>query len=93
METYWKLLEVRPGSQLRLTKIDDDIYEHLMSEFPDFDPSETINEDSMKSKEGKEKWRKFMMAYEKRVDDFNFGTMMRSNPKFEYGRDEVIFGQ
>ncbi|KXX74616.1 Protein PBDC1 [Madurella mycetomatis] len=48
-------------------------------------------EDEMKSKSGKERWRNFMMAYEKKVDDYNFGTILRSNPKFEYGQEETIF--
>jgi len=92
MSTYWTLLEGIRGSKLRLTKMDDEIYDHFKSEFPDFDPSETIDEERMKSKAGKEKWRSFMMQYEKKVDDYNFGTMLRSNPKFEYGEKETIFG-
>ncbi|TKA62718.1 hypothetical protein B0A49_09257 [Cryomyces minteri] len=91
MTTYWAILEKVRGSKLRLTKLDDEIYEHFKKEFPDFDPTATIDEDQMKSKEGKEKWRNFMMPYEKKVDDFNFGTMLRSNPKFEYGEKETIF--
>lgn len=77
---------------MRLTKLDEEIFEHFKTAFPEFDPQETIDEDKMKSKEGKEKWRNFMMAYEKRVDDYNYGTMLRSNPKFEYGEKETIFG-
>ena len=93
MSTYWAILEKVPGSKLRLTKMDDDIYEHLKTDFPEFDPAKTIDEDEMKSKTGKERWRKFMMAYEKKVEDYNFGTMMRGNPKWEYGKDETIFGR
>lgn len=93
MQTYWSILERVKGSSLRLTKFDDEIYEHLKRDFPDFDPAETIDEDKMKSKEGKEKWRNFMMAYEKKVNDYNFGTMLRANPKWEYGKDETIFGR
>ena len=93
MAIYWSLLEGMRGSKLRLTKMDDEIYEDLMKHFPDFDPQETIDEDKMKSKEGKEKWRDFMMPYEKKVEDYNFGTMLRANPKFEYGEKETIFGQ
>jgi hypothetical protein len=93
MATYWSILEKRRGSKLRLTKIDDEIYEHFRRDFPEIDVSQTIDEDAMKSKEGKERWRKFIMAYEKRVDDYNFGTMLRSNPKFEYGERETIFGR
>ncbi len=92
MATYWAILEKTRGSSLRLTKMDDEIYEHFRREFPEFDPRETINENKMKSKEGKERWRNFMMAYEKTVDDYNFGTMLRANPKFEYGEKETIFG-
>ena len=93
MQTYWSILERVKGSALRLTRWDDEIYAHLKEAFPEFDPAETIDEDKMKSKEGKERWRNFMMKYEKQVNEFNFGTMLRSNPKFEYGRDETIFGR
>ncbi|KAL1989182.1 hypothetical protein VTN96DRAFT_3729 [Rasamsonia emersonii] len=89
--TYWSILEKVPGSKLRLTKMDDEIYEHFKKEFPDFDPSETIDEDKMKSKEGKEKWRNFMNQYEKKISDFNFGTILRTNPKYEYDKDTTIF--
>lgn len=91
METYWNILERVRGSQLRLTKIDDEIYNHFKETFPEFDASGTINEDEMKSKEGKEKWRNFINLYEKKVDDFNFGTMLRASPKTEYGEEETIF--
>ena len=92
MTTYWAILEKTRGSKLRLTRMDDEIYEHFKKDFPDFDPRETINEDVMKSKRGKERWRNFMMAYEKKVEDYNYGTMLRANPKFEYGEKETIFG-
>lgn len=94
MMTYWSILEKLPGSKLRLTRMDDDILEHLHKDFPDFDPAATIDEDKMKSKEGKEQWRNFMNVYEKgekKVEDFNFGTMLRKDPKFEYGQEETMF--
>lgn len=78
---------------MRLTQIDDEIYDHFRKDFPDFDPSETIDEDAMKSKKGKEQWRKFMLTYENKVADYNYGTMLRVNPKFEYGEKETIFGE
>jgi hypothetical protein len=93
MSTYWAILEKVRGSTLRLTKIDDEIYEHLKTDFPEFDPAKTINEDELKSKTGKERWRKFLMKYENKVDDYNFGTMLRISPKLEYGNDETIFGE
>lgn len=92
MATYWSILEKMPGSKLRLTKMDDEIYEHLKTDFPDFDPAETIDEDKMKSKEGKARWREFMMKYEKKIEEYNFGTMLRTSPKVEYTEKETIFG-
>ncbi|EEH47023.1 uncharacterized protein PADG_03121 [Paracoccidioides brasiliensis Pb18] len=91
MTTYWALLESRRGSTLRLTKMDDEIYDNFMKLFPEFNPAETIDEDQMKSKEGKERWRNFIMPYDKKIDDYNFGTLLRANPKFEYGEKETIF--
>ncbi|GKT92357.1 DUF757 domain-containing protein [Colletotrichum tofieldiae] len=38
METYWNILEKVKGSSLRLTKIDDEIYEHLQRDFPSLIP-------------------------------------------------------
>jgi hypothetical protein len=91
METYWNILEKIRGSTLRLTKLDDEIYEHFMKEFPEWDPTATINEDEMKSKAGKERWRNFIMQYEKKVEDYNFGAMVRANPKTEYSQEGTIF--
>ncbi|KAH6957993.1 polysaccharide biosynthesis-domain-containing protein [Ilyonectria robusta] len=91
MQTYWSILEMVKGSTLRLTKIDDEIYEHLKADFPEFDPAATINEDEMKSKQGKDRWRKFLMAYEKKVDDYNFGTMVRNDAKAEYEENTTVF--
>lgn len=93
MTTYWSILERVKGSALRLTKMDDDIYNHLMETFPDFDPAETIDEDKMKSKTGKDKWRPFLMSYEKTVEDYNFGTMLRNSPGVEYEENNTIFGR
>lgn len=81
------------GSTLRLTKIDDEIHDHLCKDFPEFDPAETIDENELKSPAGKKRWRDFMMAYEKKVDDYSFGTMLRSSPRDEYTQHGTIFGK
>lgn len=90
-QTYWNILRRRRGSELRLTKLDDEIIAHLYKVFPDFDPAVELDEDNMKSTTGKEKWRGFMMAYEKTVDDYNFGTLLRRAPKDEYGEETTMF--
>ena len=82
---------MRKGSELKLTKIDDDIHTHFKETFPDLDVSQKLNEDDMKSKDGKEKWRNFMMVYEQSVEDYNFGTLLRGSPTDEYGEESTIF--
>ncbi|KAK1830121.1 putative polysaccharide biosynthesis protein [Podospora conica] len=91
LETYWGILNKVKGSALRLTKFDDDIMEDLHKTFPDFDPAKPLDEDEMKSPEGKEKWRNFMMAYSKKVDDYNFGTIVRTRADGEYTNEGTIF--
>ncbi|KAK6538704.1 hypothetical protein TWF694_010279 [Orbilia ellipsospora] len=91
METHWNLLESCRGSELTMTKIDDEIFEHFKETFPELDVSQKIDEDEMKSKAGKEKWRNFINLYEKKVKDFNFGTMLRNSPKAGYEQDTTIF--
>ena len=93
MMTYWSILEKMPGSKLRLTRMDDEILAHLRADFPDFDPAATIDEDAMKSPVGKERWREFVRVYEKgekKVEDYNFGTMLRKSAKTEYGEKETM---
>jgi len=92
-QTYWNLLEKVKGSELRLTKLDKEIFEHFQKDFPEVDVSKPIDEDAMKSKAGKEKWRTFMAEYEKQIEDYNFGTLMRNNAAAEYTETTTIFVQ
>jgi len=50
-----------------------------------------LNEDEMKNKENKERWRVFMTRYEKKVKDFNFGTLVRNNAREEYSQHNSMF--
>ncbi|EGV65951.1 hypothetical protein PSN45_003245 [Yamadazyma tenuis] len=92
-ETYWGLLEKIPGSKLKLTKFDDDIFEQLLIDFPEFkDPSNVVEvqEEEMKSKEGKEKWRAFCEKFNE-IEDYNFGTLLRTKCTDEYTQHGTIF--
>lgn len=91
--TYWAILEKVKGSQLRLTKMDDEIYDSFKVDFPDFDPAAPLNEDEMKSKAGKEKWRNWINKFDKKIEDFNFGTIIRLRPDVEYDEDTTLFGK
>ena len=95
LEIYWRMLSLRPGSKLTFTKIDDQIFTHLCLSFPQFSTREgaakVLNEDEIKSSGGKKVWREFMMTYEKTVDDYNFGSLLRLDCKREYDQDNTIF--
>ncbi|CAJ0651722.1 7447_t:CDS:2 [Entrophospora sp. SA101] len=89
-ETYFKLVSSVDGKTLRLTRLDDEIYEDFMNSFTDID-IETIDEDLMKSDEGKKKWREWIMKYDTKVKDYNFGTLLRKSAKRGYDEDNTIF--
>ncbi|ODO08678.1 cytoplasmic protein [Cryptococcus wingfieldii CBS 7118] len=81
LEAYEKILQTLPPKLIKFTPIDEEIYEDLLEVFPEFKFEEnlrTLNEDEMKSRQGKERWRKFIMPYEKKVTDYNFGTLVRA---------------
>lgn len=93
-ETYWNLISKVPGSKLRLTKYDDEIYECFQVHFPEFKDIEKLkkfNEEELKTKEAKERWRRFIALFEKKVDDFNFGTLLRTDCTSEYGQFNTCF--
>ncbi|CAA7263330.1 unnamed protein product [Cyclocybe aegerita] len=95
-QTYWNLLEKIDPKDLKLTKYDDEIYDHFISTFPElaeapYDKLAKIDEDWMKSKEGKKKWREFIESYKDKVQDYNFGSLIRTDCTDEYGEKNTIF--
>ncbi|KAG4086678.1 DUF757-domain-containing protein [Neocallimastix lanati (nom. inval.)] len=89
-ETYWKLITSIPGSKLRLTPCDDEIYAAFLVTFPNFN-IKNIDEDYFKSEKSKAKWREFHRGLENKVEDHNFGTLLRKRYDGEYGPDNGLF--
>jgi len=76
-ETYFSLVcAVADSKKLRLTRLDDEIYTHFRSCFGNFN-IKLLNEDEMKSKEGKAQWREFCEVYKEHMDDYNTGSLLR----------------
>ncbi|KAF8624687.1 hypothetical protein AX17_007018 [Amanita inopinata Kibby_2008] len=95
-QTYWNLLEKVPPQELKLTKYDDEIYEHTMKAFPELaepphDKLTKLDEEWMKSVDGKKRWRDFIQQYEKKIKDYNFGSLIRTDGREEYGETNTIF--
>ncbi|KAF9928776.1 hypothetical protein FBU30_002096 [Linnemannia zychae] len=93
-ETYFSLLQAMDGSKLKLTKIDDEIYEDFLTTFaPNVPKVDVLDEEKdFKSPEMKEKWRKFISRYEGgKVVDYNFGSLLRIDASKDYTEDNTMF--
>ncbi|WVR04694.1 hypothetical protein IAU60_001705 [Kwoniella sp. DSM 27419] len=93
LEAYEKLITGIPPSKIKFTPIDDELYEVLLDIFPEFkfeDNLRNLDEDAMKSVQGKDRWRKFIMPYEKRVTDYNFGTLVRRRSDELYSEENSV---
>lgn len=94
-DAYWNLLRARRASDLRLTPLEDEIYDHLVATFPEYlaDPSLVahLSEAALKAPASKARWRPFLNAYEKKMDGFNFGTLLRLHADKEYDEENTIF--
>ncbi|VVT55511.1 uncharacterized protein SAPINGB_P004633 [Magnusiomyces paraingens] len=95
-EAYWSLLRVRKGSDLRLTPLENEIYDHFVSSFPEYleEPERVrnLNETKdLKSPEAKKRWREYLNVYEKKMDEFNFGTLLRLSANDEYTEQNTTF--
>eukprot|EP00842_Homolaphlyctis_polyrhiza_P001280 jgi/Hompol1/2152/HPOL_002050-RA len=90
-ETYFKLLTSVPPNRLKLTPIDDEIYLHFRSEFPTLDVGNIDEMTDFKCETAKAKWRPFIQLYESKVQDYNFGTLLRNRPGEDYGPNNCFF--
>ncbi|POY72068.1 hypothetical protein BMF94_4938 [Rhodotorula taiwanensis] len=95
-EAYFNLItKMKPSELKRLTKWDDEIMEAFEKHFPDYQSDEklrVLNEDEMKSAAGKKRWREFMLPFEKKIDEYNFGTLIRTSCEEDYSQENSIFG-
>ena len=91
-ETYWSLLEKIPGSKLKLTKHDDDIFNQLLEDFLNLKNQAMLPlfVKKMKSTSGKARWRAFCEKFNE-IEDYNFGTLLRLKANEEYSQDGTMF--
>ncbi|KAG2179696.1 hypothetical protein INT44_006544 [Umbelopsis vinacea] len=98
-ETYFKLISAIDGSKLRLTgkliysvtsSIDDEIYADFTETFPEIDVQH-LDEEHFKTDKAKAKWRDFINKYEKRVNEYNFGSLLRIDPRDDYTEQNTMF--
>ncbi|TIA81137.1 hypothetical protein E3P98_02217 [Wallemia ichthyophaga] len=92
-DVYWNLITKIKPSLLKLTPIDDEILASFYESFPELQGDNIIklNEDDMKSAKGKERWRNWIMQFEKKVDFYNFGCLLRADARGEYSEHNTMF--
>ncbi|PWN29616.1 DUF757-domain-containing protein [Jaminaea rosea] len=94
-QATWNLYEKVLPSTLKLSKHDDEIMADFEDKFPELAKDEAkirkIDEEAMKSPQGKEAWRNFINKYEGKVADFNFGTLIRTDSSDEYTQFNTTF--
>ncbi|THD27933.1 DUF757 domain-containing protein [Fasciola hepatica] len=88
-EAHFRLLcSVDDAKNLRLTGLDDEIYEEFTNLFPDL-KVDVISEDELKSAESKANWRVFCNRFEDKVDDFNWATLFRLDASKGYDEENT----
>ncbi|TXT13054.1 hypothetical protein VHUM_01455 [Vanrija humicola] len=93
MEAYENLITTTDPKTIKLTSIDDEIHAHLLDKFPEFKDHanlRVVDENWLKSKEGKERWREWLANYEQSLPDYNFGTMLRARSDELYSEHNAI---
>ncbi|CAH1109235.1 unnamed protein product [Psylliodes chrysocephalus] len=88
-EVYFNILCSVDPKLLKLTPVDDIIYRIFREEFPKLDV-EVIKEDELKSTKEKAKWRPFCERFKTLVEDYSFGTLLRSDAKDDYKEDNTM---
>ncbi|XP_047346692.1 protein PBDC1 [Vespa velutina] len=88
-EVYFNILCSVDPKLLRLTPYDDHIYKTFREAFPNL-KVDKINEDELKSDEGKQKWRPFCEQFEDTVEDYSFGTLLRGDCEGDYSEENSI---
>jgi len=93
-ETYWNLITGIQPAKLKLTKHDDALASTFLEAFPEYKESEklaVIRDDDIKSVAMKNRWRTFFKEWEKTLEDYNFGTLLRSDCRQDYSESNSIF--
>ncbi|ENN81939.1 protein PBDC1-like [Dendroctonus ponderosae] len=88
-EIYFNILCSVDPKILRLTPEDDLIYRLFREEFPKLDV-QLIIEQELKSTKEKAKWRPFCEKFKTIVEDYSYGTLLRSDALKDYSEENTI---
>lgn len=76
---------------MTLHSVDEDIYKDFRKTFPAL-RVDVVSEDELKSKEAKDLWRDLIMRFQGKIEDFNYGTLLRADCAKDYTEENTILG-
>ncbi|XP_034940582.1 protein PBDC1 [Chelonus insularis] len=82
-EIYFNILCSVDPRILKISPHDDQIYKAFREQFPNLSVA-IINEDEMKSPEGKSQWRPFCEHFKNIVENYSMGTLLRIDCTGDY---------
>ncbi|XP_076650538.1 protein PBDC1 [Halictus rubicundus] len=88
-EVYFNILCSVDPKLLKLTPHDDQIYKTFRDTFPNL-KVDKIDEEELKSEEGKARWRPFCEQFKGLVEDYSFGTLLRADCESDYLETNTI---
>ncbi|XP_024878320.1 protein PBDC1 [Temnothorax curvispinosus] len=88
-EVYFNILCSVDPKLLKLTPHDEQIYKTFKDTFPSM-KVDKVDEDELKSLEGKTKWRFFCEQFKDIVEDYSFGTLLRADCTGDYSEQNSI---
>lgn len=90
--TYKVVIQVEKMLTIFIIRIDDEILQDFEETFPEINV-EHLDDKDFKTAAAKEKWRLFINKYEKRVNEYNFGSLIRIDCREDYTEENTMFGK
>ncbi|KAF7273469.1 protein PBDC1 [Rhynchophorus ferrugineus] len=88
-EIYFNILCSVDPKDLHLSPEDDLIYRLFREEFPNL-KIDIIIENELKSTKEKAKWRPFCERFKTVIEDYNYGTLLRSDSSMDYCEENTM---
>jgi len=88
-DTHFKLISSFDASKLKLTKFDDQVFRMFKRYFKNF-KIDVVETSQLKDEESKARWRPFCELFKGKIEDYNFGTLLRIDSSKGYSEDNTI---
>lgn len=88
-EVYMKIIKTVDPAKIKLTNVDDIIYRQWKRLFKDV-RIDVLQDDDFKTEDAKNKWRPFCEKFKGKIEDYNFGTLIRRDCSEEYSEENCF---